>query len=164
MISTLLSFLVGFSVFIVKSRLKTERLFLRLIIILAVPTLTGAIIGVATKSPMQPLLHIPWIGFAIMGFLTGLLLFFSDHWSLFSKSGLQYFMTILLGLTLAGSLYLISVLFRIRITEYRLNHYQEMSLLFNLILIGFLSIFGFSFPERRFKPRHPFDEDPGEEE
>lgn len=105
MISTLLSFLVGFFIFIVNSRLKTERILLRLIIILTGGTLTGAIIGVATKSPMQPLLHIPWIGFAIMGFLTGILLFFAAHWSFFSKPGLQYFMTMILGLILAGSLY-----------------------------------------------------------
>jgi hypothetical protein len=151
MISTLLSFLVGFFVFIVNSRLKTERMSLRLILFLAVGTLTGAIIGVATKSPMHPLLNIPWTGFAIMGFLTSCLLFVAQRWSLLTKPGLQYFTTILLGLAVAGGLYLLSVLFRIRITPYQLTHNQEISLIFNLLLMGFLSIFGFSFPSRRFR-------------
>jgi len=84
MISSLLFFLVGLTIFIVKSQIKADRIILRLLLFLVSGAVSGAIVGLITGSPLKPLMDIPWPGIALVGAMAGALL-------LQRKSGISLF-------------------------------------------------------------------------
>ena len=153
MISSLLFFLVGLTIFIVKSQIKANRTVLRLLLFLVSGAVSGAIVGLITGSPLKPLMDMPWPGIALVGAMAGALLFTAEKWNLFVRPGIQYFITIILGLSLAGLTYLLSILYKGDAMTY-ITMEQRTYILFVFLFIGFLIIFGYAFPERRFRQNH----------
>jgi hypothetical protein len=158
MISSLLFFLVGLTIFIVKSQIKTEGKILRLLLFLISGAVSGAIVGLVTGSPLQPLMDIPWTGTALVGAIAGSLLFAAEKWSLFIRPGIRYFTSIILGLSLAGLTYLLCMLYKADSMHY-ISPNQRTYIVLVILFIGFLIIFGYAFPERRFRQKRPPEKD-----
>ena len=149
--SSLVFFLVGLAIFGMKHLLKKQATILRLAAYVVVGIADGVIFNLLAVSPWPPSIRMPWGLVPFITGMTGLLLFAAEQWNLITKPGLQYIATILLGLILTGASYLFIVLYRSLINLISLTPQMNRSVLLNLLLICFLAIFGYTFPERWFK-------------
>ena len=110
-------------------------------------------ISTVTADNIAEIMRQPDIDGALVGAMAGALLFTAEKWNLFVRPGIQYFITIILGLSLAGLTYLLSILYKGDAMTY-ITMEQRTYILFVFLFIGFLIIFGYAFPERRFRQNH----------
>lgn len=149
--SVLLFILTGFVIFLLGRLLKESFQSYRFFIY----TLTGFIVGAIIGKVSQPYLPYPisitWTIPAFSGWFTGILLFWAEKFNLFSRSGIEYVATILLGGIQAAVLFGI---FKIRELLFANNSTIQQGMntqLFLLcIIVGFVSIFGYALPCRWF--------------
>lgn len=152
--SSFLFFLVGFAIYLVK-RFWGERNPHMLHIAFVV---TGFLVaGILTGLAGVPWSHdraLPWILIlSVTGGLGGILIYHADRTQFIFKPGIQNFATLFLGLLLSALSYLLTWLFS-TLTGYELQARQTHFLIpVSFIFIGFLIIFGYTFPARWFKKK-----------
>ena len=103
--------------------------------------------------PLYPVVEIHYTYTAVIGVLAGVVLYIGDRLRWIHKPGLTYVATFIMGMFLAGLCtgltYLIirlnDVVVHVRVTA--------MQMVFQFILVGFMTVFGFTFPERWFRMR-----------
>ena len=150
--SALLFFIVGLSIFAAKFLVKDRSETIRFLIFLGSGILSGGILGFFTNSSFSMLL-IPWGLFALTGGLAGVIIYGADRLSFITRPGLQYIATILLGFILAAISYGF-MRFYVILTKIEIQNLSTARILpLTFLLIGFLTIFGYTFPERWFKHR-----------
>ena len=153
--SSLVFFLVGLAFFGIKHLVANQNDTIRLAAYLFTGIAAGIILNLLNISPWPPPIRMPW---GLIPFITGmggLCLFAAEKWSLITKPGLKYFSTIILGLFLTGGAYLFLVLYRILTGKAQLTPHGIQYILLSLILICFLIVFGYTFPQRWFKRENP---------
>jgi len=151
--STLLFFLVGLSIFAAKYVAKNQPDGTRLLVFFASGTLAGGIVGLAAGSPFWPMVAIPRISMAAVGGLAAIIIYGSEKANLTNKPGIRYFATIFLGLVLAGLCYgFMRLYMTLAQLEFRTPSDKTVVILV-WVFIGFLTMFGYTFPERWFFPQ-----------
>lgn len=153
--STLVFFLVGLAIFGVKHLVVNQSETIRLAAYIFVGVAAGVILNLLSVSPWPPSIHMPWGLIPFITGLGGLLLFAAEKWGLITKPGLKYFSTILLGLFMTGGAYLFLLLYRILSGRDQLTPHGNQYIFMSLILICFLVVFGYTFPQRWFKQENP---------
>lgn len=151
--SLLLFFLVGLFIYLSKHLAKSKHEGIRFLTFFGSGILSGVLVGLVAGPPWPPSVQIPGGGVAVVGGLAGIVLYTADRGKLITRPGIQYFATILLGLVLAGLSYGFVLLYT---TLARCEHRKPgEGILIPLVflLIGFLTVFGYTFPERWFKQR-----------
>ncbi len=149
--SLFLFFLVGLTIFISTHFIKSARETDRFLIFLGSGILSGLLIGLLAGTPWPPSVQIPGGGVAVVGGLAGIVLYIADRGKLITRPGLQYFATILLGLVLAALSYgVVSLYTAFATVEHRIPEERTLVPLV-FILVGFLTVFGYTFPQRWLK-------------
>ena len=155
--SALLFFVVGLSIFAAKFLVRERSETVRFFVFLGSGILSGGILGLLTGSSFSTL-NIPWGLFALIGGTAGLIIYGADRSKLITRPGIQYIATILLGFILAAISYG-SMRLYMTITQIEIQNPNTARLLpLTFILIGFLTIFGYTFPERWFKMRKTYND------
>ena len=151
--SSLLFFFVGLSIFGAKHFMGKRSEALCFIIFVGIGVLSAGIIAFIAGSALFPVLRIP-VGFwAVFGGVAGIILYTAERSGLIDKPGIRYITTILLGSILAGIAYGLMILYR---TITRIDAFIPNNLLLlSFVLMGFLTVFGYTFPERWSKQRNP---------
>lgn len=149
--SIFLFFFIGVAVYLAGAFSGKSNNKLRIILFLAAGCLAGAIIiaipGILESTPGSPLV-VP-----LLGMIAGYFLFRLEERKWIEKQGLQYFVTLFLGLLLGGIgfvLYKAEGLFSGRPPVYQRDSLFTFSYSF---MAGFLMIFGYTFPARIFRKR-----------
>ena len=148
--SILLFFLIGLSIFAVKWLTKNQSGKTRFLAFLGSGLLAGTGIGLTIGSPLD-FLDIPWWQAAVTGCMAGLVLYRAEMISLFTRSGFRYFSTILVGFVLSILSYGLFLLHATIAQNSSLVYARTTVVILVFILIGFITVFGYSFPERWFK-------------
>jgi hypothetical protein len=151
--SFLLFFLIGLTIFGVKYITKDQSNSIQFIAFAAGGALSGALIGFLGGSSLFPIFRIPWGVLPVIGAMAGLLLYSADKSGLIHKPGIQYIVTVVLASVLAGLSYGIVFVYRMIVIEPQPIAQPRNIVLLSYLLIGFLTVFGFTFPERWFKRR-----------
>lgn len=150
--ATLLFFLIGLAVFTVKRITVHQSTAMRLACFVVVGALAGGLVGWLAGHPMNPaVLYPPWL-VVFSGAFVGLLCFWAEVKTLLMRPGLQYVMTLLLGVLTAAFTWGVAWLYRLLVpveVHMVLRSDQEAII---WIAVGFVAIFGYTFPERYFKP------------
>ncbi len=149
--STLLFFFIGLVIFgisRINHPLIEER---RFFLYSSTGFLSGAILGLIGTFEWMPSSIFSWIFPAFSGWLTALIIYFAERTGLFTKPGIQYIATILLGSVQAVLLYLLFktrlIMMQIESTGFQLN---DQMLFLICLSVGFVSIFGYALPFRWF--------------
>ena len=150
--SALLFFLVGLSIFGAKYLVRNRHEKIQSLAFLGFGVLSASILGLFTQSSSS-ILYIPWGIFPFIGGAAGLIIYGADRFKLITRPGLQYVVTILLGLILAAVSYGFTMFYMTIMGRPVQNSEVNRTLLMSFVLIGFLTIFGYTFPERWFKQR-----------
>lgn len=150
--SALLFFLVGLSIFGAKHMVRERPEKIRSLAFLGIGLLSAGILGLFTQSSSS-ISYIPWGIFSFIGGAAGLIIYGTDRFNLITRPGLQYVVTILLGLILAAVSYGFTMFYLTIMGRTGQNIGVNRTLLMSFVLIGFLTIFGYTFPERWFKQR-----------
>lgn len=150
--STLMFFLIGLSVFAVK-RLTAERSDgWRLLCFVAAGTGGGALVAYLAGHPLSPAVNYPAWLVVPTGAFAGWLCFWAESRSLLNRPGIQYLATLLLGLITAAFTWGAAQVYRL---------FADLEVQMTLsggeaaiiwITVGFVTLFGYTFPERLFKP------------
>lgn len=151
--SSFLFFFVGVIIFI--SSLLSEKWFpqYKFLFFFISGFLGGGIIGMVVGSSIVPGIQISWVVMVIIGGGAGAILYTAEKLKIFSLPGIQYFATIILGLILAGFSYGLIVLYTTLSSIEHETQEGKMLIFFILVLSGFLTVFGYSFPKRWFQRR-----------
>lgn len=149
--SVLLFILTGFIIFLVGRILKKSFQSYRFFIYTVSGFIIGAIIGKLAQPHLPQPLSLTWTIPAFSGWMSGILIFWAEKFHLFSRPGIEYIATILLGGIQAIVLFGI---FKIRtlliIDKSIIQKGMDTQLLLLCIIVGFISIFGYSLPCRWF--------------
>lgn len=156
--SVFLFFLVGLSVFLIKHLVKNRSAGVQFLAYLGSGLFSGWVVGLAAGSALSAVAAIPREGAVVMGGLAGVILYAAERGGLLTRPGIRYFATILLGLVLAGLSYVMMVLYAGlgRGVAYRAPAGGARVPL-TFVLVGFLTVFGYTFPERWFRQRRVTD-------
>ena len=151
--STFLFSLVGLSVFAAKLASQKLKIRVRLYIFIFTGMAAGLGVGLIIGFPLSPAVEIPRMLTSVFGGIGGLILFYTNETKLIYKPGIQYITTVFLGSLLAGISYGITLLYiQLSGAEVRMPvSGPNIAVIF--LLMGFMIIFGFTFPERWFKQR-----------
>ncbi len=153
--SLLLFFLVGLFIFAIKILTKNQNRTKRFMAFLGGGFLAGAVIGLAIGSPLDPLINISWWQMAVSGSMAGMILFRAEIINLFNHRVIRNFSTILLGFVLSILSYGLFLLHATIAQNTALLYARRTVVILVFILIGFITIFGYTFPERWFKQNSP---------
>lgn len=148
--SLLLFFIVGLLIYITKLLVKKQTPLIRLPSFVGSGFIGGGLITLLTDYPLGPTMQIPWGITAIIGGLAGIILYGTEKGKLITRPGIQYFVTIFLGLCLASLSYGLIHLYKtfFRAGDMTLGNGTLPLIVF--VLVGFITIFGYTFPERWF--------------
>jgi hypothetical protein len=149
--SSLLFFLLGLSVFGVTFMIKDRPQWIRIVAFIVTGTLSGAIVGFIGGERMLVMLQLPRPLPAGIGAVAGIVLYSADKVGLIHKPGIQYFVTILLGSILAVISYILLLIYQSILPAEHIVSPPTRLLALSFFLIGFLTVFGYTFPERWFK-------------
>ena len=152
--SLLLFFLVGLFIFVIKSLTKNQSRINRFLAFSGGGLLSGAVIGLTIGSPLDPLIDIPWWQVAVIGSMGGMILFRAEMTNLFTCGAIRHFSTILLGFVLSILSYSLFLLHATIAQSTSLLYARKTVVILVFILIGFITMFGYTFPERWFKQRN----------
>lgn len=151
--SSLLFFLVGLSIFGGTHLTKSENETVQFLVYFGIGIVSGLILGLFISPPWPPSVQIPRGGVPVVTGLAGIILYAAEKKKLLTRPGLQYFATILLGLLIAGLSYGLLMIYQsLSNIEYR-SPEEKIYIILVFLLIGFLTVFGYTFPERWFKQR-----------
>ena len=152
--SSFLFFLVGFSIYFVKRFLGEKRPGLQHVLFVVTGFLSAGIITTLAGVPWPHTYALPWILLlSVTGGLGGLLIYLAERTRFIYRPGIRNFATLFLGLLLSGLSYLLTWLFSM-LTGYELQISQTHFLIpVSFIFIGFLIIFGYTFPSRWIKKK-----------
>jgi hypothetical protein len=146
-----LFFFVGFFIFLARSTVKKKGNVTQILIITLCGSLTSLGIGLGGGTSIMPQTHIPLGIFALIGGLTGLIIYFAEKGKFFTRAGIQYVATITLGLIVA-CLFWMAIFIYQKWFQPDLPMQGKGNTLFILFLLwGFLTIFGYTFPHRWFR-------------
>ena len=151
--SSLLFFFVGLSIFGAKYFAGKRSEALRFVVFAGSGVLSTGIIALIAGSALFPMLRVPVGYWAVIGGIAGILLYAAERGGLIDKPGIRYITTVLLGSILAGVAYGLMVLYR-AVTRIDAGTPNNL-LLLSFVLMGFLTVFGYTFPERWSKRRCP---------
>lgn len=146
--SLLLFFLVGLFIFAMKRLTKNQNRTNRFLAFSGGGFLAGTAIGLATGSPLEPLINIPWWQMAVSGSMAGMILFRAEIINLFTHRVIQNFSTIFLGFVLSILSYGLFLLHATITQNTSLLYARKTTVILVFILIGFITMFGYTFPER----------------
>ncbi len=149
--SLLLFFLIGAFIFAINNLTKNQSRINRFLAFSGGGFLSGAIIGLAIGSPLAPLIDIPWWQVAFIGSIAGTILFRAETINLFTHHVTRKFSTILLGFVLSILSYGLFLLHATIVHNAYLPYARKMAVILVFVLIGFITMFGYTFPERLFK-------------
>lgn len=114
---------------------------------------SGVLLGLVIGNSLMPPLCIPWYLLSIMGGISGIFLYLADRYAWFFKPGIEYIITLLLGGGLGILFYaLFNIYLRVSHLTVFIQSYNT-TLWFSMILMGFVIVLGYSFPERFQKNR-----------
>jgi len=152
--SSLLFILVGFGIYLVNKFLGDKYPNHQHILFAVTGFLTAGIITTLAGVPWPHDQVLPWILIlSVTGAVGGFLLFQAEKTQFIYKPGIQNFATLFLGLILSLLSYLLTWLFS-KLTGYTLQTQQTQYLVpLSFIFIGFLIIFGYTFPARWFRKK-----------
>ncbi len=146
--SLLLFFLIGLFIFAVKMIMKNQSGIKRFLAFLGSGLLSGGSIGLTIGSPLDTLVEIPWWEVAVIGGLAGMILYRAELIHLFTRAGIRYFSTIILGFILSVLSYGLFLFYAMTVQNISLLYAREPAVLLFFLLIGLITIFGYTFPER----------------
>jgi hypothetical protein len=150
--SSLLFFFVGLSIFGAKHFVEKRSEALRFIVFAGSGVLSAGIIALIAGSALFPVLRVPAGFWAVVGGMAGIILYAAERSGLIDKPGIRYITTVLLGSILAGVAYGLMILYR---TTTQIDSIIPKNLLFlSFVLMGFLTVFGYTFPKRWLKKRN----------
>ena len=150
--SLLLFFLVGLFIFVIKCLTKNQSGTTRFLAFFGSGLVAGAGIGLTIGSPLDPMIDIPWWQVTVTGGMAGIILYRAEMLHLFTHSGIRHFSTILVGFVLSMLSYGLYLLHATIISDASsLAYARKTVVILIFILIGFITVFGYSFPERWFK-------------
>ena len=149
--SSLLFFLIGLAIFGVDRLTKKERTTIRLLAFIIAGMITGGILSSLIKFPVLLSVRAPWFAMGIIGAIAGLIIYIADKRNLMSSPGIQYVATILLGLVLAGLSYGFMKFYMIYSRTETIQQVDNSVLFIAHLFMGFLIIFGYTFPMRWFR-------------
>ena len=151
--SSLFYFLVGLSIFATNRMIKWKSESVRMLSFIVCGGVSGYLITLFAGTPWHAFGMIPPIGVPVITGLAGILLYVAEKNRFFTQNGIQYVATIVLGLILAGlSFGLLTVYHKIRGIGY-LTSNESMTVFLMFLLMNFITVFGYTFPERWFKQK-----------
>lgn len=136
------------------SATKKSRKTFRFLAFLESGFFANCIIGAVIGFPLTQNIRLPWLALGFLGLIAGLILYLAEQWKLVYSPGIRYFITIILGLVHAVVSYFF-IKFYIIISSSGIKTSAEIilhPLIF--ILIGFLTVFGYTFFQRLFHPKN----------
>ena len=149
--SSLLFFLIGLAVFGVDRLTKKERTTIRMLAFVIAGMLVGGILSSFIKFPILLTVRAPWFAMGIIGAIAGLIIYIADKGNWMSRPGIQYVTTILLGLGLAVLSYGFMKFYVIYSRSETPATVDNSILFIAHLFMGFLIIFGYTFPMRWFR-------------
>ena len=149
--SSLLFFFVGLAIFGVNRLVKTQREGVRMVGFLSTGIAAGFVVGLIVGTPWPESYHMPLSLVPAITGLAGILLYFAEKGQMITRPGIQYMATILLGLILTGLSYSFVWIYRHVNGLFPLSGQGKQLLFMLLLLVSFLTVFGYTFPERWFK-------------
>jgi hypothetical protein len=151
--SSLLFFLLGLSVFGVKWIVGDRPEWIRIVAFIVTGALSGLIIGFIGGKQLLIMLQLSRPLLAGIGVAAGIVLYSADRVGLIYKPGIQYIVTILLGSILAVISYVLLLIYQSILPTEHIVSPPTRLLALSFFLIGFLTVFGYTFPERWFKQK-----------
>ena len=151
--SSLLFFLLGLSVFGAKFMMKDRPEWVRIVAFIVTGALSCIIIGFIGGEKLLLVLQLPRPLLAVIGVAAGIVLYGADRTGLIHTPGIQYIVTILLGSILAVISYVLLLIYRSMLPTEPIVSPPTRLLALSFFLIGFLTVFGYTLPERWFKRR-----------
>jgi hypothetical protein len=144
-------FLVGLIIYIAKclSEKKANQ-SIRLLIFTGSGFFSGGLVGLVFHKFFFFTYQLPSIYYAVSCGFAGIVLYAAEKYHVFTRPGIQYISTILLGIIHACISYLLFLLYNITFRVKVVSH-SKAEILFSFVLMGLITIFGYGFPERWFK-------------
>ena len=150
---SLFYFLAGMAIFGCKSLFKNISGGLRWVIFAASGAAAMTGLRLILGSPLRPILTLSVGLMALMGVVAGTVLYGADRSGMITKPGLQYFSTTILGLVVSASFFGLTHL-SAALSRTPIPSPGEGTLIpLFFILMGFLVVFGYTFPERWFQQK-----------
>ena len=151
--SSLLFFLLGLSVFGAKWIVRDRPEWIRIVTFIVTGVLSSMIIGFIGGERLLLMLQLPRPLLVLIGAASGIVLYSADKVGLIYKPGIQYIVTILLGSILAVISYVLLLIYQSILPTEHIVSPPTRFLALSFFLIGFLTVFGYTFPERWFKQK-----------
>lgn len=151
--SSLLFFLVGLSVYGVEKLMKDKAESMRLIAFVGAGLLSALVLGLLVGDSLFPWITLPAWWMPVMGGLAGLLMFGADRLRIVTRPGVRYIATLLLGAIMAGICYGLALLAGVELGLNLDPNTAGRIIPLTFVLVGFLTVFGYTFPARRFGRR-----------
>lgn len=149
-------FVIGLMLWVIKTFLSRKLESVPWYLFLITGTVMGIILSLAIGSSLLPPLEIPWYLLGIMGGIASLVIYTAYRTNLFFQRGFEYVVTLVLGGLLGIIFYMMfNIYLRLQHLEVIIHSYNT-TLWFSMILMGFVIVLGYSFPER-FQKRRPSD-------
>lgn len=143
----LLYFFVGLTVFATRHGVR-KKPRIQTAAVTAAGFLSSGVISLFMGSRLLWITRLPWPGMTLIGGLAALMILAAERKKWMSSPGLQYFSTIILGLLVAVCGYGLMRLYNTLAGFYLQQDDLRIMLPLSYLLIGFLMIFGYTFPER----------------
>jgi hypothetical protein len=151
----LLFFMAGLFIFAVKHGVQEKSRSIQFMAFLVTGIVSGIIISFAAKPPWPDDMSIPRQAIPILAGLAGILLFIVERYKLISRPGILYFITIILGLIHACISYMLFIVYKFITSGSFQTPANGTGFFIVLLLIGFVTMFGYTFPERWFRQQKP---------
>ncbi|HHS14340.1 MAG TPA: hypothetical protein ENN03_11325 [bacterium] len=148
----LLYFFVGLTVFVTRHATR-KKPGTQIAALTAAGFISSSLVSLLMGSRLLWITRLPWPGMAVTGGLAALMILAAERKNWMSSPGLRYFSTIILGILVAVCGYGLMRLYNILAGFYLQQDDLRIMLPLSYLLIGFLMIFGYTFPERWLKLR-----------
>lgn len=153
--SSLFFFLAGLLIFGMNRCLRNRPERIRFFGFVGSGLIAGMLLTLIVGPPWQDLLRIPAVFVPAMTGFAGIILFMASRAGIITKPGIQYLATTAMGIGTAVLSYGTIALYRILSGRIPFSAQTEKLLILLLLLASFLTVLGFTFPERWFKQKHP---------
>lgn len=143
-----LFFLIGLFIFIVHFLLRRKPIRVQWPGLILAGLVGGALASLDRIPWISGNLQIPSFAPILVGLTAGIGILISDRISLFQKEFLQFFATLLIGLSIA----IVTALWLLPywLLNYPGKHFSPLSVILTFFVIGFLTAFGYTLPRRWF--------------
>ncbi len=113
--------------------------------------IAGAVIPLLTRTPLGPAIAVPGTVPVIFGALAGVILYFAETWGITTRPGIRYASTLILGVILGVLAWGVTALVGSVTSDVIILTSQGVLRYTIFLLAGFLTAFGYTFPERWFR-------------